>query len=143
MTIHWIAGIARSKPRTICGKATFTEESNGTTNVPNPTTNTPKPGCCTASPSDRVIRSRSDLIDHAVSDRFLQCRRGFETNRFARFHLDRFTGPRIEALARLRLPDRERSEAWQREFTAFLQFLHDGVHQIAGRAVGRRACQIN
>src|SRR5271165_4820428 len=137
-----MAGIARSKPRTICGNATFTDESNGTTSVPSPTTNTPNPGCRSARP-DRVTRTRSDHGCHDFSDRLFQCWRGLETNRLARFHLDRLAGPRIEALPRLGLAHGERSEAGERELAALFQLFDDGVHQIAGRAVRRGSCQID
>src|ERR1019366_2944387 len=143
MTIHWIAGIARLNPRTMCGNATFTDESNGTTKVPRPTTNTPNPGYRSASPPDRVIRTRSDCLSHDCSDRLFQCRRGLEANRLARLHLDRLAGPRIEALARLGLAHGERSEAGERELAALFQLFDDGVHQIARRAVGRGTCQID
>src|ERR1700733_8882806 len=113
MTTHWIAGIARSNPRMMCGNATFTDESNGTTRVPSPTTKTPNPGYRSASLPDRVIRSRSDRLRHDVSDRLFQRRRGLETHRLARLHFDRFAGPRIEPLPRLRLPHRKRSETGQ------------------------------
>ena len=41
----------------MCGNATFTDESNGTTSVPSPTTKTPKPGCRAANLPDRAISS--------------------------------------------------------------------------------------
>src|SRR4051812_17986344 len=112
----------------MCGKATFTDESNGTTSVPSPTMNTPNAGCRSAKQPDRVMRSRSGELGHArSSDRFLQSRGGFEANRLARLHLDRFAGARIEAFSCLGLPHGEGSEAWQRELAAFFQFLDDGV----------------
>src|SRR3981081_1777181 len=82
-------------------------------------------------------------VDGAWSDRLFQCGRGLETNRFARLHLDGFTRPRIEALPRFCLPNRERSEAWQGKLTTFFEFFNNGVHQIASRAIRGGARQID
>src|SRR4051794_6888491 len=143
MTTHWMAGIAKSKPRMICGNATFTDESNGTTSVPSPTIKTPNPGCRAANPPDRDMIPRSERFRHDFSDRLFQRRRGLEANRLAGFHFDRLTRPRIQTLPGLRLPHRERSETRQCELAALLQFLDDRVHQIAGRAIGRGTRQLD
>src|SRR5271157_1750106 len=143
----------RLKRWMIDGKSRFTIESSGTTSVPRHTTSTSAKGGISRitvadSPMPKTARARPR--SHAAwpgqarrewSDRFFQCRRGLEAHGLAGLHPDRLAGARVQPLARLGLAHGERAETRQGELARLLQFLDDGVHQVAGGAIGRGAGQ--
>src|ERR1700722_4042874 len=141
MTTHWIAGTGSPNARVMYGNAKLTDESNGTTSVPSATTRTPKPGWETSKEPGRITRTWLRSARRRVSDGLLQRRRSLEAHGLAGLYLDRLAGARVEPLARLGLAHGKGPEARQRELAGFLQLLDDRVHQIACRAVGRRAGQ--
>src|SRR3984957_16058164 len=141
MTTHWIAGTGNPKARVMYGNAKLTDESNGTTSVPSPTTSTPNPGCETSKEPERITRTWLRSARRGGSDGLLQRRRSLEAHGLAGLHLDGLAGTRVEPLACLGLAHSKGSEARQGELAGFLQLLDDRVHQLACRAVGRRAGQ--
>jgi hypothetical protein len=65
------------------------------------------------------------------SDRFLDRWRSLEAHGLAGLDLDRFAGPRVDALLRLGFADGEGAEVGQSELAVLFQFLDDRLDQIS------------